>query len=122
MVNYASLATTAQRLINENGRTVTLTKTDRTPADSNKPWRAGGSSDTTVDVVAVLVPYESKDVDGTLVKRGDNRAYVAALDTGAELIEDYDTLVDSSDYWRIQAVEVINPGDTRVLYDIQLRR
>lgn len=123
MVDYVSLAATAERLINANGRDVTIVQKDRTPADAGKPHRAGGSSDTSVGPVkAVIVPFNADDVDGTLIRRDDKRAFVAANDTGVSLIEKFDTITDGSDTWRIEAVVVINPGATRILYDIQLRR
>jgi hypothetical protein len=123
MVDYVALAATAERLINANGRDVTIVQKDRTPADANKPHRGGGASDTSVGPVkAVIIPFSADDVDGTLIRRNDKRAYVAANDTGVSLIEQFDTLTDGSDTWRIEAVDVINPGATRLLYDIQLRQ
>jgi len=123
MVDYVSLAAVAKRLIDANGRDLTIRKKDRVPADSNKPWRAGGTSDTDVGPLkGVLVPYESKDVDGTLVRREDKRALIAANDTNPDLIEQFDSVVDGSDVWRIVSVETLNPGDVRLIYTLQLRR
>lgn len=123
MIDYVSLAATAQRLIGANGRDVTLVKQDRAPADSLKPWRAGGVNDVSVGPLkAVIVPFDSDDVDGSLVRRDDKRALVAANDTGVALIEQFDILVDGADQWRIVRVSTINPGDVRVVYDMQIRR
>lgn len=123
MVDYVELAATAQRLINENGRDVTIIRKDRTPADANKPWRGGGTSDTTVGPVkAVIFPFNAADVDGTLVRREDKQAWVAANDTGASPIETFDELIDGSTTFQILSVEVINPGDTLLVYQLQLRR
>jgi len=123
MVDYVKMAATAKRLINKNGRSVTLTKKDRTAANSSKPWRGPGTSDITVkNVKAVIVPFDTEDVDNQLVRRGDSRAYVAASDTDPNLIEDFDDLLDGTDKWKIIDVSIINPGDKRIVYDMQLRK
>lgn len=123
MVNYVSLAATAKRLIDSNGRDVTLAKLDRTPADVNKPWRAGGGSDTTTGPLkAVIVPFEAEDDDGAVTRSEDMVAYVAASDTDPAEIETYDRLLDGADVWRIKKVITINPGDTRVVYEIMIER
>jgi hypothetical protein len=123
MVDYAALAATAKRLIDENGRDVTLTRKDRTPVDPAKPWRAGGTTDTTIGPFrAVVVPYTEEEMGGTLIKRGDRQALVSGLDGSTNLVEQYNTLTDGSDIWKIEAVDIINPGDTRVVYTLQLRK
>ena len=125
MVDYVSLAATAKRLIDANGRDITLTKRDRTPADSAKPWRGGNATPTSVGPVkGVLVPFESEEVDGSLVRRDDKKALIAANDDDSELLEQFDVLIDgdATDPWRILTVEVINPGDTRVIYKMQVRK
>lgn len=121
MVDYVSLAATALRLIDTNGRDVTLTKKDRTPANAAQPWRGPGVADTTVVVKAVVFPFDAEDIDGELVRREDKRAFVSASAAGVNEVEDFDFLTDGSDIFKIQRVRVIAPGDTRVLYDIQLR-
>ncbi len=123
MVDYIALAATAKRLIDAAGRDITLTKKDRSPADPNTPWRAGGVTDTTIGPFkGVVVPYEEKDVDGSIVRRGDRMALISGLDGGTNLVEQFDSLVDNGTVWKIQGVDVVNPGDTRVLYTLQLRK
>lgn len=123
MVSYSSLAAVAQRLIDENGRDITITLKDRAAANPSEPWRANGSSDTVVGPVrAVVVPYSTQDVDGTLVQREDKRALVAALDVDPSVLENFDLVTDGSDVWRVVASRIVNPGDTRVIYALQLRR
>jgi len=123
MVDYASLAITAQRLIDANGRDISLVKQDQTSADPAKPWRANAGNPTTLGPLkAVIVPYDAADVDGQLVRRGDKVAYVAAADTDPSEVETFDVLVDGGSNWKIQDVQTLDPGNTRVVYIIQIRR
>lgn len=122
MADYAKLALTAQRLIQSNGRSVTLKKLGEVDADPAEPWRASDGVDTTVTLIAVIVPFEVADEDASLVRRGDMTAYVAALDGGTDELDKFDEMLDGTDVWKIVGGTVINPGDTRVLYVLTLRR
>lgn len=83
-INYTKLAATALRLIRDNGRNVQFRKFSRVAQDSNKPWRSDNpsavSDDTQFEVTvkAVVTPYTQFEIDGTLIRNGDKRAYVAA--------------------------------------------
>lgn len=128
-INYAKLRDTADRLITENGRTVTLVKRDRTASDVSKPWRGPSTpgTDIILSVTAVIIKFETKMIDGTLIRVGDKRAFIspkesdAAESTGEALIEDFDTLIDKSETWNIISVDKVEPGDTKILYDLHLR-
>lgn len=123
MVDYASLATIAQQLINENGRDVTITKLDRDANNPSQPWNPQTPTNTVVGPLkGVLVPFRNNDIDGTLVRKGDMKALVAANDTTPNLIEEFDELDDAGDIWKIVDTTVINPGPVRVIYKLTLRR
>jgi hypothetical protein len=126
MVNYVRMAATAKRLIEGNGRTVTLVRLSRSPEDTDKPWRG---PDLTPDPVppaitckAVIIPYVEKEVDGSNIKHGDKRAYIAETSLDEIEIETYDRLVDASVIYKIVIASLLNPGDVRLLYELQLRR
>jgi len=125
-IDYTALAEDARTLIEENGRAVTLKKFSETPQDSNKPWRGRDSAtDDTVDATAILAPFESQDVDGQIVRMGDQRCILAAAsqNVAGRDIETFDSLDDSgvTGVWKIVSVQLIQPGDTAIVYDIQLR-
>lgn len=131
MVDYVSLADVAERLIEKNGRTISLVRRDQgNPVDSAKPWRSSTEADEiTVSVLGVVIKFEKEDFDGTLVRRGDKRALIAAnsvTDAGGSAsnlkIEDYDHIIDGTTRWKIIDAETVEPGDTRVYYDIQVRQ
>ncbi len=133
MVDFVSLRLTAERLINENGRTLTLQREDQVnPVDPAEPWREAdpaGVNIVSLSVLGVFIEFEKEDFDGTLVQRGDKRVLISAKDiedvqTGTENIniEDFDTLLDSTAIWKIITAEVIEPGSLRIMYDIQVRK
>lgn len=121
MVNYTRIASTAQRLINDNGRDVSLKRISRTPGDSNKPWRGPAAAEESFTVKAVVFPYEEKDVDGSIVRLGDKRMYVAANALGQEMAT-MDAVEDGGVRYRIVVANIIAPGAVSVVYEIQLRR
>lgn len=132
-LNYIAFRLLAERLINENGRSLTLQREDQfNPVDIAEPWRAAdpaGANVVSLVVLGVFIEYEKEDFDGSLVRRGDKRVLVAAKDTddvrtGTENIdvEDFDTILDGTEIWKIITVEVIEPGPLRVMYDIQVRK
>jgi hypothetical protein len=130
-LDYNNFRLLAERLINENGRTLTLQREDQVNAtDPAQPWRtAATTNQVTLDVLGVFIEFEKEDFDGSLVRRGDKRVLVAAKDTedvrtGTENIEieDFDTLLDDGEVWKIITVEVIEPGPLKVAYDIQVRK
>lgn len=128
MVDITSLRSTAERLISENGRDVTLVKRDRTAGDGAKPWRGPASPGTDVSVTAkaVFVDFEEGDFAATLVRRGDKRALVSAKViediNSAAALEEFDVVLDGDVEWKIISTTVIEPGSSRVLYDMQLRK
>ncbi len=130
MVDYVSLAKTAERLIEENGRTVTLVQAGETAVDPAKPYGPDTSvGQTRHTVLGVITEFDNEDIDGTLIRRGDKRCLIAHnsivnVASGAEsiVIEDFDTLEDGTEVWKIEGVDTIHPGDIRIMYDLQLRK
>ncbi len=127
--SYASKVLLAERLIGKYGREVTLVRRDRTPADSDKPWRgpADPGTDETVTLKVVIVEFDSEAVDGTVIRRDDMRALVAAKDVTdalptAAAIEEYDRLLDGDDEWGIERAKKYKPGDTVIAYELHLRK
>ncbi len=129
MVDYASLRLTAERLIEASGRSVTLTKRDRTADNSSTPWTgpADPGTDVTIVVIAVMLDYKTEEIDGTLVIRGDQRCFIAdksVVDVSSAAIQlhDFDTLTDGAIVWHIENAEILEPGSTRIMYEMQLRK
>jgi hypothetical protein len=130
-LDYVSFRLLAERLINENGRDLTLQREDQVNAlVPAEPWRAPATTNkVTLAVKGVFIDFEKEDFDGSLVKRGDKRVLVAAKDTedvrtGTDNIniEDFETLLDGTEIWKIVTVQTIEPGSLRIAYDIQVRK
>lgn len=130
MVNFAKAAALAKRLIEANGRNVTVVKMSQTAANSAQPWRASEATpEASYGVIAAIVPAtgsglgRQRVVDGTLEDSYDQVALVAAssLPAGVSL-EGFTFLDDGSTRWKIGTVETLNPAATTVLYSIGLRR
>ena len=128
-LDYANFRLLAERLINENGRSMTLTRKDQdNPTDPTKPWRTSTEvAEISFPVVGVFIDYEKDEVDGTLILRGDKRVLVAAKDIDDQSptntkVEDYNSITDGTVVYRIINAQVIEPGDTRILYDLQVRQ
>jgi len=115
------MAAVALRLINANGRTITLVQQGNTPTDPAKPWRG---EDTTVRASVtgkgVFTKLDVENPDNT--KRGDQMLlFAASVDEGNRL-EEFDQVVDGTQTWKIVSASVVGPADTRVLYKFEVKR
>jgi hypothetical protein len=121
VANFTKLAATALRLINANGRTVTIVHQGNTPTDPTKPWRG---EDTTVRAsvtgTGVFTSLEALNPDNTK-REGQMLLFAASADESNDL-EEFDQVVDGARYWKIVRAEVIGPADTRVLYKFEVSR
>lgn len=123
MARFDSVRALATRLIQKNGRDVTLTtNTASAPADADKPWRAGEVSQATNTVRAVIIPFKQAYVDGNLIRFDDKQAYVSAEAIDGINIALKDTIVDGNNNYRVVEVEDISPGEQKILWVLQLRR
>ena len=131
MVNYANFRALAERLIEANGRDISLIRRDQdNPTSAAKPWRDSTEAATiTFTVKGVIIEFEAEDFDGTLVRRGDKRILISdqsVIDEGGSatnlIIEDYDHVLDAGVRWKIIEANTIEPGDTRIMYDLQVRK
>ncbi len=124
MVDYTRMTATAKRLIEKNGRTVTLRHKVEADADGDRPWAETTGKSVEADAVGVFLDYTLAEIDGELIRRGDQKVLFAA--TSEELegthVEDFDEVDDGGVIWKIQGVEPLCPGDTCLMYTMQVRR
>lgn len=130
MADFTKLAATAKRLIEANGRSVTVRRLNRTPTDPAQPWRASEdprAGATSVTVKACFVDPTSASrlgflvQDTELVSRLAQVALVAATST-AEVLEGFDELTDGGQSYRIDGVDVLKPADVKMIYVLKLAR
>lgn len=122
MVDYATLATVAKTLLDDAGREISVVRLDQTAADAAKPWRGSaaprGNGATTVTGRAAFVPLGGSDL-GITFKAEEPAAEVClfpAEDDDDEELELFDEIIDGSTRWRIIETQILQPGDTRLLY------
>lgn len=112
-VDYTSLASTASRLIIENGRTVKL----RAMVPSGPAWNPSFTASDT-DVKAVFTRYSTREIDGLVIQATD----IKVLLSSSVVPDATMRLVDGSiDYSIVDVVE-IKPGPVSVLYIVQARK
>lgn len=128
-----SLATrlqkTAARLIAKHGAAMVVTARAATPKrDAAKPWR-GSTGTTAVSVLAVQYDYEEEEAKDATWRLSHSRFVVAEIDTaGAPQFSTVDLttatdLTDTSGHvWSIESVEIVEPGNTRVVYILHVAR
>lgn len=125
----ARLQKTASRLIAKHGAPMVVTARTATPMrDAAKPWR-GSTGTTTVSVLAVQYDYEEKEAKDATWRLSHSRFIVAEIDTaGAPQFSTVDLttatdLTDTSGHvWSIENVEIVEPGDTRIIYILHVAR
>lgn len=112
---YSGLAKTAQKMIDEKGRAVTLRRASGVydPATDTM-----NSSQTDTPVRAVFTAFKKSEIDGTLILRSDKKVLLAAR------IEPQgnDVIVDGSAQYRVVDIMAVQPGDTAILYTLQVRK
>lgn len=113
---YPGLKATALSLLTDKGQSMTLTKR---PSGAYSP--ATGSApitETTEAVYGAAFDYNARDIDGTLIKRGDKRVIMEASDT---VPTSTDTLTIGGVVHSIIEAVPVNPGGVVVIYKVQVR-
>lgn len=127
MPDYTKLATTAKRLVEKAGKTITFVKLDETVSNTEKPWKNNSDNRTTADekiLSGVFVEPSSATKLGMstetsdLLKRSSQIVIVASTDD----LEDYNEIIDSNLRWKIQGIEKLKPADITLLYFIGVSR
>lgn len=120
MPNYTALAQTAKRLIGSNGRDVVLV---RFGAGSYDPTTNtfSGAADTTDTIKGVRLKYTNSQIDNEVIKRGDIKMFVEAVNLATPPTVDDKIQIDS-EIWDIKDVIPLQPADVAVFYELQLRQ
>lgn len=111
---------TAQRLVDKYGKAITIRRT----VSSYDP-ATGTETTTNTDYSTKTAPpenYRLDQIDGTLVKRGDQRLLVAAQGLSIEPSAQTDSVIMDATTWAVVAVEAIWSGEQVAGWYIQVRR
>lgn len=115
---YTRLAATAVRLLTKYGKPIRLTRKGSpvyNPATSTTT-----STPESHTVIGAKFDYSQDDIDGTTIRSGDQRAYIAP--NAPVTPKTGDTLTFADGAWNVVASRPLAPADLVVLHDVQLRK
>lgn len=144
MVDFARAAASAKRLVEANGRAVTLYKANREPDDAAKPWRGSSAapavSQDGLAVSGVIMAFVqpggglggllgrlASDAAGSLEVQFEqvgllsSSSVIAAGFTAADVLA-CDTVKDGDQVWRVVARGELRPAADSLLFALGLVR
>lgn len=113
---YTSLKATASGLLSDKGQPMTLTQ--KTTGEYDPETASAPVTTATETVYGAVFDYAAKDIDGTLIKRGDKRVIMEATSLTPTST---DTLTIGGVVHNIVEAVPINPGGVVVIYKVQAR-
>lgn len=123
--DYSGLKSLVSSLITKYGRTVKLLRNSRVDSNPGAPWSGATIADDEVTVVGVYVPLTGQqavmETHAQLmgsVSRSKNCFLIAGVD--GEDIRTFQKVRDDNKIWRITDVNVVQPGDTVLMYEIEV--
>jgi hypothetical protein len=120
---YDDMASTADALIGEFGRAVTITYWSEALYDPTTSAISEGRA--TASGFGVTEDYDNSAIDGASVLRGDRKLLLSPLDDAGVAIpapSADDTAEIGGVTWTVIGSHVLDPGGTPLLYTIQLRK
>lgn len=126
--DYTKTAALATRLIAKFGRSMVAVRQSRTPADSNRPWEGPdvSSPEWTETITGVVSePTGEEDLGAITDKTGNVPRIDSVIFVSASTTNDLrlaDQIRDDGDTWRVVFVKVLQPGATKILYQIGVRQ
>lgn len=119
VIDYTTIATGAQSAIEDAGTPITVTRSTVASFDPSLGYTVPGA-----DIVAsgygVQTSYRARDIDGTVIQRGDMRLLIGP---GLSIVPEVgDVVTVDSVTWYIVNVENLTPAGTDLLYTCQVRR
>ena len=118
MTFYSGLAGTADRLLKKYGAPATLTRSVPGAYDPATGTTAAPTV-TAYTGTGAKFDYAQRDIDGTLIKQGDQRVYLAVV--GIVQPQTGDRLTIAGVAFTVAASRPLQPALTAVLHDVQVR-
>ena len=112
---HKELAEVARELIREEGRAMILRKPGQT---TGPDWDPIVGEPIDLPITAFQVNFSTTETDGTLVQLQDRMFLVEALE---QRPTDDMTILDRGTQLQIVDVKAVEPGDTPILFKIQVR-
>ena len=115
-VNYTSLQNTANKLINDNGSTITIKKITNGVPDMSTDTVV--NSETLVNTVAIKKDFTNREIDSDLIQLNDLKVILKA-DT--DITKNDELIIDGVTY-EIINIKVSKPADIVLNYIVQVRK
>ena len=116
-MDYVNLRLTAQRLIRDNGKNISV-------CIQTVDYTTGLKTETTKTIHAVETEYNLKEMSGSSVQEGDRKLLLSALDASGNVYT-APTLADrikiGNEYYKIVTIYPISPGNTTLMYEVFIR-
>jgi hypothetical protein len=125
-INYAKMSALAQKLISENGRTITLVKFQPSQ-DIATPWKSNTTNPIGSQLVKNAAVVQSSTLLGTKQVNDDmlkRVSHVGIFACNGDTLEGYDALIDSLDskQYSIEFVQELTPATTPLIAYIGFNR
>lgn len=116
---YTRLAATAVRMLTKYGAPLQLSRTSG-GAYNPETGAVEGAGTTVYPVTGAAFDYAQDDIDGTAIRQGDQRVYIAP--DAALTPQTGDVIALHGADWAVVTSRPIQPTDKVVLHDVQVRR
>lgn len=116
---YADLSDTVARLLQQYGRTMTLTRPATQTYNAATGGTTGGAADT-YSVYGAVFDYAQSEIDGSLIRQGDRRIYLQAAGLTVTP-QTGDTVTAGAKTYSVVASRPLDPAGTAVLHEVQAR-
>lgn len=120
-LDYSKLAETALRLISENGIEWELWRETKGAYDPSQ-LKSPVYSEQIFTVDAVLMEYDSSQIDDRIIITGDKKMMVAPNSTLTVDPMPGDKFINGDESWRVVHVKEFKPAATVLYYEIQVRQ
>jgi hypothetical protein len=113
----------AQSILDRFGKQVSFIVPTSPSYDPGTGVLTQGATQTKTTKMTPPEPYESKYVDGDIIRKGDLRAYIAAQDLDFQPERAHLVTLDTEDTrWYVVRANPVYSGQKAVLWEVQLRR
>ena len=134
MVDFVKLAATAKRLIEKNGRDITLvTPADTVLRDANKPWRGVDMARNNGNEVELIVKAaflqvgtdtqfgEDEESESTLLIRDNSKIFlIASTSLGVSDIRSFTEIRDGTTVYNIVNITILKPADIELIAFVEV--
>lgn len=130
-IDYAKTALKVQKVIEENGTTVTFIRRSETASDPAKPWRTydstltgtAGTPGSTVSGLGIRDEYNQEELEDNLyIRHRDYMILVSPKSIQGVDLTLYDSVEFDGQVAEIKQVETIKPAAVTLLYILHVRR